>query len=132
MHARKFTFKTHAKYHSSFQLQIQFIFANSICHTIFFLQQESLENQNVELDLSQFPAEVSGTSGAPNPEGMEETTTGEEEEEDSSKIDPNAQYVYLSIRDNQQIRLKVPENTDPIAYAKEYLQSVADSEEMLT
>ena len=95
------------------------------------MQQESLENQNVELDLSQFPAEVSGTTGAPNPEGMEGTTVVEEEE-DSSKIDPNAQYVYLSIRDNQQIRLKVPENTDPIAYAKEYLQSVADSEEMLT
>ena len=112
---------------SKFNLFLLIVFAIP-----YFLQQESLENQNVELDLSQFPAEVSGTSGAPNPEGMEETTTGGEEEEDSSKIDPNAQYVYLSIRDNQQIRLKVPENTDPIAYAKEYLQSVADSEEMLT
>ena len=46
-------------------------------------------------------------------------------------MDTNAQYVYLSIREGQQIRLKVPENADPINYAKEYLQTVANTDEII-
>ena len=45
----------------------------------------------------------------------------------------NDQIVYLSIRDGQQnIRLKVPCGKDPITYAKEYLESVSDANDMLT
>ena len=45
----------------------------------------------------------------------------------------NEQIVYLSIRDGQQnIRLKVPCGKDPITYAKEYLESVSDANDMLT
>lgn len=47
---------------------------------------------------------------------------------DEEKVDPNAQYVDLTIKEGQHIRLKVPMDTDPIAYAKEYLQTMADQD----
>lgn len=36
------------------------------------------------------------------------------------------QYVDLSIKDGQQIRLRVPLDADPIQHAKEYLQSLTE------
>ena len=35
----------------------------------------------------------------------------------------NVQYVDLSLKEGQQVRLRVPLDADPIAYAKSYLQS---------
>lgn len=51
---------------------------------------------------------------------------------DDEKLEAaNVQYVDLAIKEGQQIRLRVPLDADPIAYAKEYLQSLADNGEML-
>ena len=51
---------------------------------------------------------------------------------DDEKLEAaNFQYVDLAIKEGQQIRLRVPLDADPIAYAKEYLQSLADNGEML-
>ena len=52
--------------------------------------------------------------------------------EEEQKLDPNAQYVDLSIKDGEQVRLKVPLDADPMVYAKEYLQSLSNSEMPLT
>lgn len=43
------------------------------------------------------------------------------------ETEDNVQYVDLSLKEGHQIRLRVPLDADPIAYAKEYLQSMADS-----
>lgn len=43
------------------------------------------------------------------------------------ETEDNVQYVDLSLKEGHQIRLRVPLDADPIAYAKEYLQSMADT-----
>ena len=47
--------------------------------------------------------------------------------QDGETLDTNAQYIDLSIKDGQQVRLKVPLDADPMVYAKEYLQSLSIS-----
>ena len=47
--------------------------------------------------------------------------------QEAAGLDPNSQYVDLSIRDGQHVRLKVPLDADPMVYAKEYLQSLSMS-----
>ena len=44
--------------------------------------------------------------------------------------DSSATYVDVKIKDDQIIRLKVPFNIDPVAYAAEYLQQAIVSEEL--
>ena len=44
--------------------------------------------------------------------------------------DSSATYVDVKIKDDQIIRLKVPFNIDPVAYAAEYLQQAIVSQEL--
>ncbi len=47
----------------------------------------------------------------------------------SATLDPNAQYVDLKLKDGDEImRLKVPLGADPLAFATEYLQVMAENE----
>ena len=51
---------------------------------------------------------------------------------EDEKLDPNAQYIDLSIKDGEQVRLKVPLDADPMVYAKEYLSTLSNSEVALS
>ena len=44
--------------------------------------------------------------------------------------DPNESYVDVKIKEGQIIRLKVPFNIDPVAYATEYLQQALNDEDL--
>lgn len=48
-----------------------------------------------------------------------------QDQPDLSLDDAGVQYVDLAIKEGQQVRLRVPLDADPIAYAKEYLQSLS-------
>ena len=45
--------------------------------------------------------------------------------QEAAGLDPNSQYVDLSIKEGEHVRLKVPLDADPMVYAKEYLQSLS-------
>ena len=49
---------------------------------------------------------------------MEQVMTTSEEEN----------FVLVRTKDGSQIKLKVPLNSDPVAYATEYIQSIGESE----
>lgn len=103
------------------------------------------DSENVELDLSQLSAATrlqledaaatsSGAGGSDRVNPANPTLHVISQEElrlDDDKLEANAQYIDLSLREGQQIRLKVPLDADPLVYARNYLQSVADDSEIM-
>ena len=79
------------------------------------------EDQAMTLPVTGFNAEASEAAPTTHHVISQEGLRLEDE-----KLDPNAQYIDLSIKDGEQVRLKVPLDADPMVYAKEYLQSLSN------
>ena len=89
-------------------------------------QTEAVEDQSMALPTTSFSAE------APDAPVTHHVISQEGLRLEDEKLDPDAQYIDLSVKEGEQVRLKVPLDADPMVYAKEYLQSLSNSEVALS